>query len=96
MHINNNDLNNFQNEEMNTDEIIAFLEHMKHCDYCLNQLADKYTDHASSAPAYLKETIMERVTAPDIQIQKTAANATYKMRFFYDGLRTVVGVVLAL
>ena len=51
MHINSNDLNNFQNEEMNTDEIIAFLEHMKHCDYCLNQLADEYTDHASSAPA---------------------------------------------
>ena len=73
MHINSNDLNNFQNEEMNTDEIIAFLEHMKHCDYCLNQLADEYTDHASSA-----------------------ADATYKMRFFYEGLRTVVGVVLAL
>ena len=36
MHINSNDLNNFQNEEMNTDEIIAFLEHMNHCDYCLN------------------------------------------------------------
>ena len=44
MHINSNDLNNFQNEEMNTDEIIAFLEHMNHCDYCLNQLADEYTD----------------------------------------------------
>ena len=96
MHINSNDLNNFQNEEMNTDEIIAFLEHMNHCDYCLNQLVDEYTDHASSAPAYLKGTIMERVTAPDIQIQKTAADATYKMRFFYEGLRTVVGVVLAL
>ena len=96
MHINSNDLNNFQNEEMNTDEIIAFLEHMNHCDYCLNQLVDEYTDHASSAPAYLKETIMERVTAPDIQIQKTAADATYKMRLFYEGLRTVVGVVLAL
>ena len=58
MHINSNDLNNFQNEEMNTDEIIAFLEHMNHCDYCLNQLVDEYTDDASSAPAYLKGTIM--------------------------------------
>ena len=99
MHINSNDLNNFQNEEMNTDEIIAFLEHMKHCDYCLNQLADEYTDHASSAPAYLKETIMERVTAPDIQIQKTAADATYKMRFFYEAphcsrSRTCTGYVV--
>lgn len=44
MHINSNDLNNFQNEEMNTDEIIAFLEHMNHCDYCLNQLVNEYTD----------------------------------------------------
>ena len=41
MHINSNDLNNFQNEEMNTAEIIAFLEHMNHCDYCLNQLVDE-------------------------------------------------------
>ena len=39
MHINSNDLNNFQNEEMNTDEIIAFLEHMNHCDYCLNPVS---------------------------------------------------------
>ena len=57
MHINSNDLNNFQNEEMNTDEIIAFLEHMKHCDYCLNQLADEYTDHASSASAVHSQII---------------------------------------
>ena len=57
------------------------------CRYCSS--GEEYTDHASSAPAYLKGTIMERVTAPDIQIQKTAADATYKMRFFYEGLRTV-------
>lgn len=48
MHINSNDLNNFQNEEMNTDEIIAFLEHMNHCDYCLNQLVDEYTEDRKS------------------------------------------------
>ena len=53
MHINSNDLNNFQNEEMNTDEIIAFLEHMNHCDYCLNQLVDEYTDQEAVRNKYL-------------------------------------------
>ena len=32
MHINNNDLSNFQDEEMNTDELIAFLQHLDTCD----------------------------------------------------------------
>ena len=96
MHINSNDLNNFQNEKMNTDEIIAFLEHLDHCDYCLDQLIEEHADHASPAPAYLKGTIIKRVASPDIQVRKTAADATHKMRLFYEGLRTVVGIVLAL
>ena len=50
MHINSNDLNNFQNEEMNTDEIIAFLEHMKHCDYCLNQRTNIQIMHPQLPP----------------------------------------------
>ena len=40
--------------------------------------------------------IMKRATAADTQVQKTAINATHQMRIFYQGLRTVVGVVLAL
>ena len=31
MHINNNDLEKFQNDVMNTDEMISFLEHLDQC-----------------------------------------------------------------
>ena len=96
MHINNNDLSTFQNQEMNTDELIAFLEHLDTCDYCLDQLMNDQSNESPAAPAYMKETIMRRATAPDTQVQKATANATYRMRLFYEGLRTVVGVVLAL
>ena len=40
MHINNNDLEKFQNDVMNTDEMISFLEHLDQCDYCLEQLIE--------------------------------------------------------
>ena len=96
MHINNNDLSTFQNEEMNTDELIAFLEHLDTCDYCLEQLMNEQNTNASAAPAYMKEAIMNRATAPDTRLQKATVNATHRMRLFYEGLRTVVGVVLAL
>ena len=96
MHINNNDLSTFQNEEMNTDELIAFLEHLDTCDYCLEQLMNDQQIASAAAPAYMKETIMNRAAAPDTLVQKTAVDATHKMHLFYEGLRTVVGVVLAL
>ena len=96
MHINNNDLSTFQNEEMNTDELIAFLEHLDTCDYCLEQLMNDQSSTSTAAPAYMKESIMNRAAAPDTQIQKTAVDTTHKMQLFYEGFRTVVGVVLAL
>ena len=97
MHINNNDLEKFQNDVMNTDEMISFLEHLDQCDYCLEQLIEhSEQDTQTVAPAYMKETIMKRATAPDTRARKAAVDTTHKMRIFYEGLRTVVGVALAL
>jgi len=96
MHINNNDLDNFQNNKMNTDEMIAFLKHLDDCDYCLEQFMDDPANALTPAPVYMKETILKRAAATDIHVQKTATTATHKIQLFYEGLRTVVGVVLAL
>ena len=41
MHIDNNDLKKFQSDTMNTEDMIAFLEHIDQCDYCLEQLMEK-------------------------------------------------------
>nr|WP_295277296.1 hypothetical protein [uncultured Blautia sp.] len=96
MHINNNNLTNFQTEKMTTDELIVFLEHLDTCDYCLEQLINNQNSFQTAAPAYMKETIMNRARDTDTQVQKTAVNATHQIHLFYEGLRTVVGVVLAL
>ena len=97
MHIDNNDLKKFQNDTMNTEDMIAFLEHIDQCDYCLEQLMENEAHNTQSiAPAYMKETIMQRALAPDVQVQKATLETTHKMKLFYEGLRTVVGVALAL
>ena len=97
MHINDNDLNDFQRGTMNTNETILFLEHLNQCDYCLEQLIEQSEQETQiAAPADMKETILKRAAAPVIQFQKTAVDTTHKMRLFYEGLRTVVGVTLAL
>ena len=81
MHINNNDLEKFQNDVMNTDEMISFLEHLDQCDYCLEQLIEhSEQDTQTVAPAYMKETIMKRATAPDTRARKAAVDTTHKMQ----------------
>lgn len=97
MHINNNDLHNFENDVMNTNDMIAFLEHIDQCDFCLEQLIEHQTHETENiAPVYMKDAIMKRATAPNTQVQKVTLETTHKMKLFYEGLRTVVGVALAL
>lgn len=106
MHINNNNLADFQNNTMDTDSMISFLEHLDQCDYCLEQMLE---DHASkeplldqnshvsiTAPAYMKESILNRTTSIQVHAEKRAVEATHQIHLFYEGLRTVVGVALAL
>ena len=38
MHINKKDLIEFDNGNMNTQEVIEFLSHLDHCDFCLDQM----------------------------------------------------------
>ena len=60
MHINDNDLNDFQRGTMNTNETILFLEHLNQCDYCLEQLIEQSEQETQiAAPAYMKETILK-------------------------------------
>ena len=53
MHISQEELNSFQqlSDSMSTEETIAFLEHMEHCDYCLQHMLDhEKTFQAAQAP----------------------------------------------
>lgn len=55
MHINKKDLIEFDNGNMNTQEVIEFLSHLDHCDFCLDQMMEQENNSTDTAPAYLME-----------------------------------------
>lgn len=96
MHINDKDFEKFQNNTMDTSDMIAFLEHLDNCDYCMEQLMQEEAGSPVTAPSYLKEQILDRTSSLEIKAEKTAADTSYKMRLFYEGLHTAAGVIMAL
>ena len=66
MHIDDNTLEKFQNNQMDTNDMIAFLEHLDKCDYCMEQMLDRETtDSPIAPPDYLKDQILARSSSLD-------------------------------
>lgn len=96
MHINRNNLDDFQNDAMDTTHMIAFLEHLDQCDYCLEQLL-KYEPEKEPIPAGMKESILSKANSLEIHTEKAFLEASYRVNSFYKLFRTVVvGTVLSL
>lgn len=97
MHIDENTLDKFQKNEMETEDMIAFLEHLDNCDFCLDQMLNLESQNCPTvAPAYLKEQILTRTASLDVQAEKSVAETSYRMKLVYEGLHTAVGVLFAL
>ena len=96
MHIDKNALEKFQNDDMETKDMIAFLEHLDKCDYCLDQMINRESQDSPAAPVYLKEQILARTASMDVKAEKSVAETSYKMKLLYEGLHTAVGVLVAL
>lgn len=98
MHIENHTLKNFSDHDsMNTQEMIAFLEHLDQCDFCLSQMLEEESASSGvSAPDYLADQILKRAAAPDIQASQVIRSTSRRMQLFYYGLRTAAGVIAAL
>ncbi len=96
MHINSKNLNDFQNDAMDTTHMIAFLEHLDQCDYCLEQLL-KNEPEKKPIPAGMKESILSKADSLEIHTEKAFLEASYRVNSFYKLFRTVVaGTVLSL
>lgn len=98
MHIDDENLEKFENNAMNTEDMVAFLEHLDTCDFCLQQFI-KNTEQAGSkltTPVYLKEQILAKAKSPGVKAAKTTAATSRRMQLFYYSLRTAAGVVAAL
>ncbi len=96
MHIPQDELQKFQDGTMNTEEMIHFLEHMDHCDFCLDQLLQDEETVSLQAPSYLKDEILKKATSPEVQASRKIHETAYWIKLLCAGLRTAVGMGVAL
>lgn len=96
MHISQKEFDKFQDDSMSTEEMIAFLEHMDQCDYCLEQILNYEKTADLQAPAYMKDQILTKAATPAVQTSKTVSAVSYRLQLFYCGLKTAAGVIMAL
>lgn len=68
MHINKKDLIEFDNGNMNTQEVIEFLSHLDHCDFCLDQMMEQENNSTDTAPSYLMEQILDKAGSGEVQL----------------------------
>lgn len=96
MHIPQDELQKFQNRTMDTEEMIHFLEHMEQCDFCLDQLLQEEETASAPAPSYLQEEIMKKASSPEVTASRKIRETAYWFRLLCAGLRTAVGMGVAL
>ena len=72
MHINKKDLIEFDNGNMNTQEVIEFLSHLDHCDFCLDQMMEQENNSTDTAPSYLMEQILDKAGSGEVQLARAA------------------------
>ncbi len=93
MHLSRDSLDSFQNQTMDTDQMIQFLEHIDQCDFCLEQFMEQET---VPTPSCLKEQILTKAASPEVKTARAFSSASRKMQLLYCALRTATGVVAAL
>ena len=96
MHINKKDLIEFDNGNMNTQEVIEFLSHLDHCDFCLDQMMEQEDNSTDTAPSYLMEQILDKADSGEVQLARAANQASRKIRLLHYSLQTAAGVMVAL
>ena len=96
MHIDKKDLIEFDNGNMNTQEVLEFLSHLDHCDFCLDQMMEQEDSSTDTAPAYLMEQILTQADSGEVQLARVANKASRKMQLLHYSLQTAAGVIVAL
>ena len=96
MHINKKYLIEFDNGNMNTQEVIEFLSHLDHCDFCLDQMMEQEDNSTDTAPSYLMEQILDKAGSGEVQLARAANKASRKIQLLHYSLQTAAGVMVAL
>ena len=88
MHINKKGLIEFDNGNMNTQEVIEFLSHLDHCDFCLDQMMEQEDNSTDTAPSYLMEQILDKADSGEVQLARAANKASRKIQLLHYSLQT--------
>lgn len=96
MHIDKNDLIEFDNGTMSTQQIIELLSHLDHCDSCLDQMIEQESHNSVTVPSYLTEQIMNKTASSEVQFARAANKASRKVQLLRYSLQTAAGVAAAL
>ncbi|MGO5051484.1 anti-sigma factor family protein [Lachnospiraceae bacterium LCP25S3_G4] len=97
MHVEQLTLQRFLEGTLNTEQYMEVLEHIAECEYCAEEIAVvEMQESRVKAPAYLKEQILTRSQAPDIQAAIRAKKTSKKMQLFYYSAKTATAVIGAL
>lgn len=96
MHIPQDELQKFQSGTMDTEEMIHFLEHMEQCDFCLDQLLQEEETASAPAPSYLQGRNYEKSFFTGGNCFQKIRETAYWFRLLCAGLRTAVGMGVAL
>lgn len=96
MHIDKNDLIEFDNGTMSTQQIIELLSHLDHCDSCLDQMIEQESHSSVTVPSYLTEQIMSKTASSEVQFARAVNKASRKVQLLRYSLQTAAGVAAAL
>jgi len=96
MHTEKDQLSSFHQEQMERDDIKAFLEHITECDDCMERMIAHEEKNSIPAPVYLKEQIIKRSQMPDMIVVKQVQKTSKQLQLFLFGCKTAAAVVGAL
>lgn len=98
MPVKDNSFRKFLEDDMNSQEILGFLEELANEDSdssAFNSATD-CTEHLIEAPSYLKDQVMLRIQQPDIQAVRSIRQTSKQIQFITYSLRTAAAVLAAL
>jgi len=96
MHIENEELVQFQKGDLDSVRMVELLEHIANCDYCADKLINMESQELMPAPVYLKDQMIKRTQMLDVKAEIHIKTTSKQVQLLLYGLKTTAAVLGAL